>query len=168
MIDATSDDRIKPLSQRFLSKYTYRQVKREREREREKRGRKRKKEGKKKYKQLDETEGSVVDRALGVSLKCNEVGLLISCSGEVGEKKRVNFESGSRRAKKFVSADTRPVPFVILKSSRWFRHGIIISSRHLAIIQFPSVLLKFARYQAIASSKRSCCQRDHVSSNLSF
>lgn len=35
----------------------------------------------------------MVDRALGVSLKCNEVGLLISCSGEVGGKKRANFES---------------------------------------------------------------------------
>lgn len=28
----------------------------------------------------------MVDRALGVSAKCNEVELLISCSEEVGEK----------------------------------------------------------------------------------
>lgn len=52
------------------------------------------------------------------SVKCNEIGLLISCSRDVGEeKKRVNFESGSRRTEKFVL-----VPFMILKSSRWI-HG---------------------------------------------
>lgn len=84
---------------------------------REKKIKKKKEERRKKNKKLgNEGFGRLSHRCH--SVKCNEIGLLISCSREVGEeKKRVNFESGSRRTEKFVL-----VPFMILKSSRWI-HG---------------------------------------------